>query len=105
MKPMLLAATFGALLATPLAHAQPPARTPDPSDPGAAVPQPAYASALTGYSRLPRDEGATPDKTWRQVNEAVAAAPGHAAHGPAPAAAPPKPAQPSTAAAASRQHH
>lgn len=98
MKPILLAAAFGVLVAAPLAHAQQSSRSPDPSDPAVTVPQPVYESAMTGYSRQPRDGGPTPDKTWRQVNEAVAAAPGH---GHAPAA----PAQPDKPAPADHKHH
>lgn len=102
MKPMLLAAAFGVLVAAPLAQAQQSSRSPDPSDPAVTVPQPVYESAMTGYSRQPREGGATPDKTWRQANEAVAAAPGHAAHG---VQQPQAPAQPDKPAPADHKHH
>jgi hypothetical protein len=75
-----MAAALGVLVAAPLAHAQQSPPSPDPADPGAAVPQPVYDSALTGYTRTPQDNGVTPDKTWREVNEAVAPRPDHAAH-------------------------
>ncbi len=80
MKPMFLMAAVGVLMAAPFAHAQHSSRAPDPADPGVAVPQPVYQSAMSGYSRLPQDSATSPDKTWRQMNEAVAEAPAHAAH-------------------------
>ncbi|MDK6076030.1 hypothetical protein [Massilia varians] len=91
MKPMFLMAAAGVLMAAPFAHAQQSSRAPDPADPGVAVPQPVYRSAVSDYSRLPLDSATSPDQTWRQMNEAVAEAPAHAAHGaartPAPAPA------------------
>lgn len=104
MKSMLLAAA-GVLMLAPFAHAQQSTRLPDPADPGAAVPQPVYESALTAYSRTPQDSGVTPDKTWRQVNEAVAAAPGHAAHGAPPAPAPVHQQGPAAKPAPAPTHH
>jgi hypothetical protein len=76
MKSMLLA--VGVLMAAPFAHAQQTSRTPDPADPNVEVPPPVYESALTGYTRAPKDSAVTPDKTWRQVNDALATEP--AAH-------------------------
>lgn len=107
MKLMQLATALGMLMAVPLAHAQQSSRLPDPLDPGVAVPQPVYESAIAGYSRLPQNSIATPDKTWRQVNDAVAGgahggpqAPA-SAHQHAPAPAPSKPAP----AATGHKHH
>ncbi|MFN3791129.1 MAG: hypothetical protein ACK4S9_13560 [Massilia sp.] len=118
MKPMFLMAAAGVLMAAPLAHAQQSSRAPDPADPEVAVPQPVYQSAMAGYSRLPQDSATSPDKTWRQMNEALAEGPGHGAHGAhgaaqAPAsppahgaaAAPPKPAQPAKPAAHEAHRH
>lgn len=111
MKPMQLASALGILLAVPFAHAQQSAHQPDPLDPGVAVPQPVYESAIAGYSHLPQKSAATPDKTWRQANDAVAGGAGHAAlgapqapasaHQHAPAPAPSKPAP----AADGHKHH
>lgn len=112
MKPMQLASALGILLAVPFAHAQQSPRQPDPLDPGVAVPQPVYESAIAGYSRLPQNGAATPDKTWRQANDAVAGGAGHEAHGAllAPAAAhqhatAPAPSKPAPAPAATGHKH
>ena len=111
MKPMQLASALGILMAVPFAHAQQSPRQPDPLDPGVAVPQPVYESAIAGYSRLPQNSAATPDKTWRQANDAVAGGAGHGAHGapPAPAAAhqhapAPAPSKPAPAATGHKHH-
>ena len=103
MKPMFLMAAAGVLMAAPSAHAQQASRAPEPSDPGVPVPQAVYQSAMSGYSRAQQDGATSPDKTWRQMNDAVGAGPAHAGHGAvqAPAsppahggeAAPAKPAQ------------
>ncbi|GAB3378795.1 hypothetical protein [Massilia agri] len=111
MKPMQLATALAVLMAVLPAHAQQSSSLPDPLDPGVAVPQPVYESAIVGYSSLPQDSHATPDKNWRQLNDVVANGAGHAAHGSpqAPASAhqqAPAPA-PSTPAPATtgHQHH
>lgn len=80
-----LAAILGVLLAAPLAAlAQPSLRTPDPADPGAAVPPIVYESAFSRPAVAPQGGQPTPDKAWRAANAAVAASPaahaGHAAH-------------------------
>lgn len=111
MKPMQLATALGILMAVPFAHAQQSSRQPDPLDPGVAVPQPVYESAIAGYSRLPQNGAATPDKNWRQVNDAVAGEAGHATHGApqAPASAhqhatAPAPSKPAPAATGHKHH-
>jgi hypothetical protein len=108
---MQLATALGILMAVPFAHAQQSSRQPDPLDPGVAVPQPVYESAIAGYSRLPQNGAATPDKTWRQANDAVAGGAGHGANGapPAPAAAhqhapAPAPSKPAPAATGHKHH-
>ncbi|MEN3275731.1 MAG: hypothetical protein V7631_1521 [Massilia sp.] len=82
----LPAAILGVLLAAPLAAlAQQPLRTPDPADPGAAVPPIVYESAFSRPAAAPQDGQPTPDKAWRAANDAVASAAsehaGHAGHG------------------------
>lgn len=47
---------------------------PEPADPGAPAPPPGHASAFDGY-RAYRDE---PVASWREVNDAVREAGGHA---------------------------
>lgn len=105
MKSMFMMAAAGVLMAAPCAHAQQASRSPDPADPAVAVPPPVYQSAMSGYSRRPQEKDASPDKTWRQLNDALAAGPAHAAHGPAPA--PAEPAQSAKPAPAhdAHQHH
>lgn len=105
MKSILLMAAAGVLMAAPCSHAQQSPRSPDPADPAVAVPPPVYQSAMSGYSRLPKEKDASPDKTWRQLNDALAAGPAHAPHGPAPA--PAEPAQSAKPAPAhdAHQHH
>lgn len=96
MKPIFLATVAGVLLAASFrAQAGQTTRAPDPLDPGAPVPALAYGSALDGYARVGADAGATPDKTWRRANDAVAGnagadkQPAHdAGHGSAAAPAP-----------------
>ena len=84
MKSIFMMAAAGVLMAAPCAHAQQASRSPDPADPAVAVPPPVYQSALSGYSRQPQEKEASPDKTWRRLNDALAAGPAHAAHGSAP---------------------
>ncbi|QOY92570.1 hypothetical protein IM543_13175 [Massilia sp. UMI-21] len=132
MKPMQLAAVLGVLAAAPFAHAQQASRPSDPGDPAdptLAVPRPEYVSAFApafaDHAPLQQDSGATPDKTWRRMNDALTEKPAeatHAAHasqttyaapaqagGHAHARKAPAPAQPATPAASSahsgRQHH
>ena len=82
MHQQLLAAILGVLLAAPLAAlAQQSLRTPDPADPGAAVPPIVYESAFSRPAAAPQDGQPTPDKAWRAANDAVASGPaGHGAH-------------------------
>jgi hypothetical protein len=64
------------LVSLPLAAAaqsQPPSA---PQDAQAPVPAPTYRSAFAGY-RPAAEEDATPDQTWRAVNEKVGKAGGH----------------------------
>lgn len=117
MKPMFLMAAAGVLMAAPSAHAQQASRAPEPSDPTVAVPQAVYQSAMSDYSRALPDSTTAPDKTWRQMNDAVGAGPAHAGHGAAQApssppahgaaAAPAKPAEPAmpTAGHGAHRHH
>ncbi|WP_426070363.1 hypothetical protein [Janthinobacterium sp. DSP2-3-3] len=70
-----------ALAVLPLAAsaASPAASTPAPSAPQdvqAPVPATTYRSAFAGYRHAAEDE-ATPDQTWRAVNEKVGKAGGH----------------------------
>lgn len=99
------------LAALPGAHAGQRSAGPDPTDPGAAVPAPAYASAMKGYTPAAKDGGPTPDRAWRAANDAVGRQDPHAGHH-APAPAPAQalaPAQPAPRciepAAASGDHH
>lgn len=87
MKSIIMMAAAGVLMAAPCVHAQQASRSPDPADPAVAVPPPVYQSAMSGYSRLPKEKDASPDKTWRRLNDGLAAGPAHAAHGSAPAPA------------------
>lgn len=117
MKSMFLMAAAGVLMAAPSAHAQQASRAPEPSDPGVPVPQAVYQSAMSGYSRAQQDGATSPDKTWRQMNDALGAGPAHAGHGAAQApnsppalgaaAAPAKPAEPAKPAAGhgAHRHH
>lgn len=50
-----------------LAWAQPAPQRPDPADPRAAAPTPAWRSALTGYRRLTDP----PPPNWRAANDEV----------------------------------
>lgn len=87
---------------TPLDAAQHVAR-PNPADPAARVPQPAYNSAFAGYIPYREQDLAA----WREVNDEVArigghikmfGGAGHAGHGGVkPGPAKPAPAQPATA--------
>lgn len=61
-----------AALAAGTASAQAPAR-PDPSDPAAGVPAPAYRSAFEGFRRLEH----RPRADWRESNEGAARIGGH----------------------------
>lgn len=67
-----------ALAVLPLAAsaAGPAASTPTPQEAQASVPATAYRSAFAGY-RPAAEEDATPDQTWRAVNEKVGKAGGH----------------------------
>ena len=105
MKPMQLASALAFLLAGPFAHAQQSPRQPDPLDPGVAVPPPVYESAIAGYSRLPQKSAATPDKTWRQLNDAVAGRVDGAARGAPQAPAPAHQHAPAPAPAATGHKH
>ncbi|WP_156885590.1 hypothetical protein [Massilia niastensis] len=112
-------AAIGAVLAVPFAaQAQQSHRAADPADPDVVVPPTVYESAIAGYSPLVQDTQATPDKSWRAANEAVARSQGHAGHGAhhgaesgqahgasAPPAAPAKPATPASPAPADHSKH
>lgn len=69
-----------ALAALPLAAAAQPQvqvqSKPAPQEAQAAVPATTYRSAFAGY-RPAAEEDATPDQTWRAVNEKVGKAGGH----------------------------
>ena len=65
-----------ALAALPLAAAAQSQPKPAPQEAQASVPATTYRSALTGY-RPAAEEDATPDQTWRAVNEKVGKAGGH----------------------------
>jgi hypothetical protein len=91
MKPYIALAAFAALT-TPAAAQQP---RPDPADPAASVSPVKYESAFAGYAPY-REQHVAP---WRDVNDEVARAGGHAgifrvrgAHSPAKPAANPAPA-------------
>ena len=121
MTSKLLAAAIGAVLVLPMyAHAQQSRPLPDPADPAVAVPPTVYESVITSRSPAPQDAQATPDKSWRAANDAVAGAPGHAGHGahggeqnhhghkeaPAPSApAPTSPAKPASHAPVDHSKH
>lgn len=81
-----------ALVGSIAAHAQTDGR-PDPTEPNAAVPPAQYRSAFTDYRAHKEPEVAN----WRDLNEAVGAAGGHAGLTAKPSGAP-KNAQPSSAA-------
>lgn len=78
MKQLLsLALAAGAALAAPLAAAAAPAPSAAaPQDAQAPVPATTYRSAFAGYRPAAEDD-ATPDQTWRAVNEKVGKAGGH----------------------------
>lgn len=65
-----------ALAALPLAAAAQSQPKPVPQEAQASVPATTYRSAFTGY-RPAAEEDATPDQTWRAVNEKVGKAGGH----------------------------
>ena len=65
-----------ALAALPLAAAAQSQPKPAPQEAQASVPATTYRSAFTGY-RPAAEEDATPDQTWRAVNEKVGKAGGH----------------------------
>ena len=76
----VLALSLAACALLPLAaHAQSPAQLPVPQDPQAAVPATEYRSAFDGYRSAAEDD-ATPDETWRAVNQKVGQAGGHQGH-------------------------
>lgn len=76
----LSAALIGALLALPAyAQAQQTLPLADPADPGIIVPPIVYTPVAGGPPPASPDAGATPDTSWRAANDAVGAAPGHAA--------------------------
>lgn len=82
MTSKLLAAAIGALLVLPMyAHAQQSRPLPDPADPAVAVPPTVYESVIARSSPAPQGDHATPEKSWRAANDAVAEAPGYAEHG------------------------
>lgn len=105
MKSIVMMAAAGVLMAAPCAHAQQSPRSPDPADPAVAVPPPVYQSAMSGYSRPSQEKDASPDKTWRQSNDALAAGAAHAAHGTTPAAAKPAHSAKPAPADDAHQHH
>lgn len=78
MKQLLsLALAAGLALAAPLAAAAAPAPSAAaPQDAQAPVPAATYRSAFAGYRPAAEDD-ATPDQTWRAVNEKVGKAGGH----------------------------
>lgn len=78
MKQLLsLALAAGVALAAPLAAAATPAPSgAAPQDAQAPVPAATYRSAFAGYRPAAEDD-ATPDQTWRAVNEKVGKAGGH----------------------------
>ena len=65
-----------ALAALPLAAAAQSQPKPAPQEAQASVPATTYRSAFAGY-RPAAEEDATPDQTWRAVNEKVGKAGGH----------------------------
>ena len=68
---------FSLVLAVlPLAAAAQSQPKPAPQEAQASVPATTYRSAFTGY-RPAAEEDATPDQTWRAVNEKVGKAGGH----------------------------
>lgn len=67
------------------AHAQERAKTPDPTDPGAAVRSAAYESAFNGYQAA-NETSEPPEKLWRTVNDEMGRLGGHVGHTKAPAA-------------------
>jgi hypothetical protein len=71
MKPYRLIAAFGAVTLHAAAQQATPSR---PDDPSAVVPGVVYESPFKGYVRY-REE---PSRPWREVNEEVARAGGHA---------------------------
>jgi len=72
-----LALAAGVVLASlPLAAAAQSQPRPAPQEAQAPVPAPAYRSAFAGY-RPAAEEDATPDQTWRAVNDKVGKAGGH----------------------------
>jgi hypothetical protein len=64
---------FASLPLAAAAQSQPPSA---PQDAQAPVPAATYRSAIAGY-RPAAEEDATPDQTWRAVNEKVGKAGGH----------------------------
>ena len=64
------------LAVLPLAAAAQSQPKPAPQEAQASVPATTYRSAYTGY-RPAAEEDATPDQTWRAVNEKVGKAGGH----------------------------
>lgn len=115
MTSKLLAAVAGALLILPMyAQAQQSRPLADPSDPAVTVPPTVYQSVIALSPPAPQDDQATPDKSWRAANDAVAVAPGHAGHAgpgseqkpaaPAAASAPSSPAMPVKPAPAPVDH-
>lgn len=85
MTSKLLAAAIGALLVLPphaqAQHSRPGAGPADPTDPTVAVPPTVYRSVIAAPAPAPQGEQATPDKSWRAANDAVAGTSGHAGHG------------------------
>ena len=65
-----------ALAVLPLAAAAQSQPKPAPQEAQASVPATTYRSAFAGY-RPAAEEDATPDQTWRAVNEKVGKAGGH----------------------------
>jgi hypothetical protein len=83
--------------------AQQPAQPADPADPKAAVPAMRYQSAVAGYRSFKQDKPAP----WKQVNEDVKGAAGHATHGAPKSRAPgeaPSKAEPRPATPAEHKH-
>lgn len=73
-------AMLGAVVAAPLALAQPSEQTrPDPADPQARVAAPTYTSAFDGYVRW-HDDAKAPDQHWPQANKDMTRLGGHAGH-------------------------
>ena len=64
------------LAVLPLAAAAQSPSKPAPQEAQASVPATTYRSAFTGY-RPAAEEDATPDQTWRAVNDKVGKAGGH----------------------------